>query len=303
MKKNAIRILAGLLAAALPGAAFAAEATPGEAQNGTTPEAAAPVGEFEEVSDYVTSGNLSLQTVQRKEFSDANRHEFTLFPAVAQLNTKFTQHYGIGAQYAYHLHENFALQAQGTYFYVNGQTDFSEELITKGRLAAQAATALTLQWASTAGFELTPLYGKFSFFEGTMGHFGLVLTGGAGVGGTRIQIQGESSGAGEPTFGDTGMKFVGQIGAGFRVSLSENLLMRLEVKDLIYTAKVDQINGCSHTDLVRLKDKQPAESASCRAGDFTDPDGDVNVAERLVAEPSSDVLNNVSVYGGISYAF
>lgn len=302
MKTNAIRILAGLLAAALPGAAFAAEAT-GEVENGSSVEAAAPVGEFEEVSDYVTSRNLSLQTVQRKEFSDAGRHEFTLFPAVGQLNTKFTKHFGVGAQYSYHLHENFALQAQGTYFYVNGQTDFSEELVNRVHLAAQAASALTLQWVGTAGFELTPLYGKFSFFEGTMGHFGLVLTGGAGVGGTRIQIQGEESAAGEATFGDTGMKFVGQIGAGFRVFLSENLLMRLEVKDLIYTAKVDKINGCSARDLANLTAPVPLppESASCKAEDFKS--GDAHIAARLVAEPSSDVLNNVGVYGGISYAF
>ncbi len=299
MKKNAIRILAGLLAAALPGAALAADEVSGESQapNG----AAAPVGEFEEVSDYVTSSNLQLQTVQRKEFSDEGRHEFTLFPAVGQLNGKFTQHFGLGAQYSYHLHENFALQAQGTYFYVNGQTDFTEELIAKGKQAPQAATALTLQWVATGGFELTPLYGKFSFFEGTMGHFGLVLTGGAGVGGTRIQLQGEDSAAGEATFGDTGMKFVGQVGAGFRVFLTENLLMRLEVKDFIYTAKVDEINGCNAKDLSNMKAGLPPESGSCRANDFKS--GDVYLAQPLAAEKSSDVLNNVSVYGGISYAF
>jgi outer membrane beta-barrel protein len=293
MKKNAIRILAGLLAAALPGAAFAADPT-------TDAAAAAPAGEFEEVSDYVTSQNLSLQTVQRKEFSDAGRHEFTLFPAVGQLNTKFTKHFGLGAEYTYHLHENFALQAQGTYFYVNQETAFSAELIDRVHLAPQAAAALTLQWASTAGFELTPLYGKLAFFDGTMGHFGLVLTGGAGIGGTRIQLQGENGGANEATFGDTGMKFVGQIGAGFRVYLTENLLMRLEVKDLIYTAKVDKINGCTAQDFETME-QGGTPSSSCKASDFKS--GDKNIAARLVAEPSSDVLNNVGVYGGVSYAF
>jgi outer membrane beta-barrel protein len=301
MKMNAIRIVAGLLAAALPGAAVAAEAVPAETTNGAAAAAVAPVGEFEEISDSVESPNLSLQTVQRKEFSDAGRHEITLFPAVAQLNTKFTQHFGVGGQYSYHLHENFALQAQGSYFYINGQTPFTEELIGKGGQSPQAATALTLQWAATGGFELTPLYGKFSFYEGTMGHFGLVLTGGVGLGGTRIQLQSSTNGGGEATFGDTGVKFMGQIGAGFRVFLTENLLMRLEVKDLIYTAKVDTINGCNAADLDRVKRDLAPESGSCRENDFQP--GDAAIAEALVREPSSDVLNNVGVYGGISYAF
>lgn len=292
MRTKAIRILAGLMAAALPTLALAQD---------TTQAAGGGFDSFVEVADNVDSENLRLHTVQRKPYADGGRHEVVLYPVVAQINGKFTDHMGVGAQYLYHLHENFALQALGQFFYVNEQTEFTKELL-KGDRAPQAATALTLHWAATAGFEVTPIYGKFSFYEGNMAHFGVVLTGGAGVGGTRIQLVGDE-------FGSTGMKFVGQVGAGFRVRLNENFLVRLEVKDLIYTAKVDSINGCNLSDLNALSANSSAQtSGSCSGGSrFSRPSGSgwtsVSNAKSLVEDASSDVLNNVGVYGGVSYSF
>ena len=322
--KTFLRSSAAALALSLPAAALAAEEgeaapadAPAAAVGGAAPAPAAAgevkesgyvgistdkLGQFEEVPDYVTSEHLQLHTVQRKEVADGGRHEFVLYPLAAQMNTKFTTHLGVAGQYAYHVHENFAFQVQGEYFYVNEQTGFTDELINNGKQAPQAATALTLQWAATGGFEVTPIYGKFAFYEGFISHFGLVLSGGAGVAGTRIQIQGESSAVGKATFGDTGQKFVGQVGAGFRVFLTEHLLMRIEVKDLVYTAKVDSINGCDATDLNQLKNNQPAQNASCANGEF-ESDSDFPIAQRLVEEPSSDVLNNVGIYAGVAYAF
>ena len=174
MKTYLNRILAGLLAAAIPHLALAQDAQTGELPPG-----------FVEVSDNVTSPNLRLHTVQKKEFSDAGSHEVVLYPGIVQLNTKFTQHVGFGGQYVYHLHENFALQAMAQYFYVNQQVAFADELIGSAKAQAKAATNLTLQWATTAGFEVTPIYGKFSFYEGAIGHFSVVLSGGAGMGGRR----------------------------------------------------------------------------------------------------------------------
>ncbi|AKU90563.1 outer membrane beta-barrel domain-containing protein [Vulgatibacter incomptus] len=287
MKTYLNRILAGLFAAALPTFALAEDA-------------GVPAG-FVEVSDNVTSDNLRLHTVQRKEFSDGGRHEVVLYPGIVQLNTKFTSHAGFGAQYVYHLHENFALQAMGQYFWHNQQVGFVGDLNTRAQLTPEAATALTLQWAATGGFEVAPIYGKFSFYEGAIGHFSIVLSGGAGVGGTRIQLQDNP----EPTFGDTGMKFVGQVGAGFRVRLNENLLVRLEFRDLVYTAKVDRINGCSAADLDAINRGSGSVTGSCKEEKFSGSDANAQktIAGELVKQPSSDVLNNLGVYGGVSYTF
>jgi outer membrane beta-barrel protein len=180
-------------------------------------------------------------------------------------------------------------------------TSFTDDHATRGSKAPEAATALTLQWATTAGFEVTPIYGKFAFFEETMGQFGVVLTGGVGVGGSRVQIQGDSSENGA-TYGDTGVKFLGEIGAGFRVYLTKNLLARIEMRDLIYTAKVDKVNGCTAADLDKIQNEITSGlSASCEVDAFEK--NDAFIAKGYVKSPSSDVLNNVGVYGGVSYAF
>lgn len=303
MKTYAIRILAGLAAATLPALSSAQGAAAQPADNGTT------LGSFEGVADTVDSDNLRLHTVQKKQYSDGGRHEVVLFPAIAQLNLKFTSHLGVGGQYLYHLHENFALQATGMYFYVNQQTEFTENLLNNAQQSPQAASALTLQWAATGGFEVTPIYGKFAWFDDTLASFGVVLSAGAGVGGTRVQVLAGGD-ENDALFGDTGMKFVGQLGAGFRIRLNEDLLIRLEVCDLIYTAKVDTINGCDLEDLSRLASPEGGTiKGACRKADFEyrGPGGEqktsVNQALDLVEDASSDVLNNIGVYGGISYTF
>lgn len=287
MKTYLNRILAALLVAALPSMAVAQEEGAAELPPG-----------FVEISDNVTSPNLRLHTVQKKEYSDGGRHEIVLYPGIAQLNTKFTSHVGFGGQYVYHLHENFALQAMAQYFYLNQQVGFTDELISTSKQQPQAATALTLQWAATGGFEVAPIYGKFSFYEGAMGHFSVVLSGGAGLGGTRIQL----TSAPDRAFGDTGLKFVGQVGAGFRVRLNDNFLVRLEFRDLVYTAKVDSINGCSRADLNAISQGSGTISGGCQQTKFTDR-AQESIARALVEEPSSDVLNNLGVYGGLSYTF
>jgi len=303
MKTHAIRILAGLVAATLPALSGAQGAGDAPADNGTT------LGSFEGVADTVDSDNLRLHTVQKKQYADGGRHELVLFPAIAQLNAKFTSHFGVGAQYLYHLHENFALQASGMFFYVNEQTEFTENLLNNAQQSPQAASALTLQWAATGGFEVTPIYGKFAWFDDTLASFGVVLSAGAGVGGTRVQVL-PGGDENDPLFGDTGMKFVGQLGAGFRIRLNEDLLIRLEVRDLIYTAKVDTINGCDLEDLTTLASSEGGTiKGSCRKADleYQTSGGQkrsaANQARDLVEDASSDVLNNIGVYGGVSYTF
>lgn len=299
MKISLNRILAGLLAAALPNLALAQESAPNDG---------VPAG-FVEVSDNVTSPNLRLHTVQKKEFSDSGTHEVVLYPGIVQLNTKFTNHVGFGGQYVYHLHENFALQAMGQYFYVNQQVGFADELVNTANLAPEAATSLTLQWAATGGFEVTPIYGKFSFYDGAIGHFSVVLSGGAGIGGTRVQLTGRDDRA----FGQTGNKFVGQVGAGFRVRLNDSLLIRLEFRDLVYTATVDSINGCTREDMNQLDAGSGQVSGGCQASKFLGGSGGGGgssglnahgkLAQTLLNDMSSDVLNNLGVYGGVSYSF
>ncbi len=255
------------------------------------------------------NANVHVHIVQKKPYINEGRHEVAVYPGVLQINGKFTQHYGVGLMYAYHLFENLALQVTPIWNYWNQETSFNQELIEKGNQKARAATALLLEYGAVAGVEVTPMYGKFAFYQGTLGHFTLVFSAGAGLGNTRIQLRAaETSDCGsatdpcdEASFAAIGPKFMGSVGAGFRVFLGERVAIRLEVRDLIYTARVDKINGCSLKDMTNLKNGGQPESTSCK-GDKFNP-YDYGLAISLLEENSSDVLNNISVYLGASFLF
>jgi outer membrane beta-barrel protein len=255
------------------------------------------------------NSNVHVHIVERKPYMNEGRHELVLYPAIAQINSKFTTHVGAAATYAYHLFENLSLQLTPVFNYLNQESAFNAELIEKGHQQAQAATALLLQYGAVAGIEVTPMYGKFAVYEGVLGHFTFVLNAGAGVGHTRIQLRPEvdtnCGGANQAqcrdaSFGDTGFKFLGSVGGGFRVFLGERAAVRLEVRDLIYTARVDRIDGCSYDDLNAIAAGGAAPNASCKPDSNLD---DRQLAKLLLKETSSDVLNNISVYTGFSFLF
>lgn len=267
--------------------------------------------------------NVAVHIVEQKAFSDSGRREIVLYPVSMQVNGKFTQHFGTMGSFLWHLQENFGLQITGGYNWYNVESAFNGELVEKVRAEAQAATSLLWTWGVMGGVEVTPLYGKFALFEGTLAHFSIVLSGGAGLGGTRHQLKPESvrqDGTLSPsTFGDTGARFMGSLGAGFRLQLGERFAFRLELRDVVYTARVERVNGCNVDDLRAMDQKlrmgQDVQSAQVGAGcdlkSFTGTiegtdikrSNDVPLALNLVRVPSSDVLNNVGLYLGASFLF
>ncbi|ATB47708.1 outer membrane beta-barrel domain-containing protein [Corallococcus macrosporus] len=270
--------------------------------------------------------NVSVHIVQKKRFADEGRHELTLYPATVQVNGKYTNHAGTAAHYTYHLQENFALQVMGQYNWYSNESGFNLELIDKVREQAQAASSLLLVWGAHAGVEVTPLYGKFAFLNNSLAQFSVVLSGGAGIGSTRHlirpavtnEVEGEAFRV-PARFGDTGTKFLGSVGGGFRLQFGESYALRVEVRDLIYTARVDRVDGCNLADFEALEAARATNqdfstlnlSGSCRYEKFDGVDPktrknyreDIILGRDLVAEPSSDVLNNVSFYAGFSVLF
>lgn len=272
--------------------------------------------------------NVAVHIVQRKRFAERGRHELVLYPVAPQLNGLFTQHVGSALSYVYHVHENFGFQVAGQYNWFNDDSSFNRELLLKLREEAPPATSLLLQWGAQAGVEVTPVYGKFAFYQGTLAQFTLVLSGGAGVGSTRHQLRPnvskcDASGCRTlpPTFGDTGMKLLGSLGGGLRMQIGDRFAFRLEVRDLVYTARVDRVNGCdagdlgAMNDLVQTPDKTLAGrvhvGAGCQVEKFDGTDSrtgeprwlDVPLSKSLVDQPTSDVLNNLSLYTGFSILF
>ncbi len=262
-----------------------------------------------------TQDNVLVHTVERKPYPTSGQHELALYPAVAQLNGAFTEHLGAAATYSYHLFETLSLQVTPIVNYVNRESSFNQEIIDKGHQQAQAATALLLQAGALAGLEVAPLYGKFALFDGLLAHFSVVLSAGAGVGSTRVELRGTqtqgcdpAAGCAAASFGDTGLKLLGSVGAGFRVALGGRAALRLEVRDLVYSARVDRINGCTFQDLDLIQAGGAPVSAGCKAatkaqgGPWARED-DRALAAGLLRTTTSDVVNNVSLYAGLSFLF
>ena len=269
------------------------------------------------------NNNVAVHIVEQKAYSDARKSEIVLFPVSMQINGKFTQHFGTMGSFVYHLQENFGLQISGGYNWYNVESAFNGELVEKFRVEAQAATSLLWTWGVLGGVEVTPLYGKFTLFEGTLAHFSFVLNGGVGAGGTRHQLKPETvksdNTVSQATYGDTGARFMGSLGAGFRLQLGERFALRLEVRDVVYTARMERVNGCNVDDLramdMKIRSGQDPGTATVGAGcnveTFTGTiegtdikrSNDVPLALNLVRLPSSDVLNNIGLYLGISFLF
>jgi outer membrane beta-barrel protein len=262
--------------------------------------------------------NVAVHIVEAKQFSDSRKREFVLYPATVQANGKFTQHAGSAAAFLWHIHENFALKAWGQYNWYSAESSFNAELVSSLRASAQAATSLLWVWGALGGVEVTPLYGKFAWYESTLGHFSFVVSGGAGFGATRLQLKaGDPANGTPPSYGQTTPRFLGSLGAGFRLQLGQRFAIRLEVTDVVYTARVDRVNGCDGPSLQALNiadsGNRPlsgvAVNPGCQIEPFVDPStnkarlGDLSIANKLIEEGSSDVLNNLGFYAGFSVLF
>jgi outer membrane beta-barrel protein len=242
--------------------------------------------------------------IARRERAEG-RSELSLLGAV-QVNGKFTQHVGTGLEFGHHLREAFALTLGGTWNPYAVQSGFTEEeLITKASQQPFAASAVLLDWEGHAGFELSPIYGKFAVFNSGVVQFGFYLGSSVGVGHTKIQLGAPDEKTGrERSFGDIGLKPVAIFNAGFRMFFSERIALRAEIRDTVFSSVVDRINGCNAVDLKSLA-QGGAVSTGCDKAAFSTAqrDYDVGVAKDLVGEPSSDIINNVAFTTALSVLF
>jgi outer membrane beta-barrel protein len=292
--------------AADPAGSPAANAPPEEA-----PPAAAPLAFGEDTADV-----QRVHIVEVRPFTEAGRWELSLFGPV-QVNAKFTEHLGVAAELAYHLRENLAAQLGLLWFPRAQQSGFTEQLIDKASQQPLAADALILKMGALAGLELMPVYGKLDIFDGKILRLGFYLNTSLGAGKMRLQLSHPTPGSGvtQRQFGDVGVRPMAALGGGFRIFLSEQVTVRLELRDLVYSAHVSRVNGCSFDDTraIQVDGRAARVSGGCDVAAFAgapttaDPAGDVKVnaaaAGDQIQKPSADVINNLTAYLGLSYLF
>jgi hypothetical protein len=234
------------------------------------------------------------------------RLEFSLAPAVVQLNGNFTQHVGTFATVSWRVRERLALQVMGGGNWYDVESGFAAELPDKFKLHVQEASTLLWTWGLFAGFEVEPFVGELTLFDGPRARVGFVLGVGAGVGGTRHQLN--YSGETPATYGDTGSRFMATVTAGLRLQLGAHFTARLELRDVGYLAQVTTVNGCDLGDLTRadgqLRTGRTPDwgygSPACRG--FDRP-YDTGVALSLVQQRSTDVLHNLGLSVGAGFVF
>ena len=277
---------------------------------------ALPVGAQDDL-DPLRNPNVAVHVLEKKPFRDEGRAEVVLYPVVPQLNGEFTQHVGTALSFVYHLQENFGLTLTPVYNWYARSSGFNRELNNSVSGEARPATSSLLDYGAHLGFEVAPLYGKFALYDGILGRFSVVVHAGAGLAHTRHELK-EGNAFGPATYGDTGIRLLMAVGAGFRVQLGQRFTLRLEVNDLAYAARVDRVNGCSEGDLSTLVHQQgqggalsaSAVSGSCKVSSFqgTDKNGytrvsDLQTALDLTRDTASDVLNNLGLYAGFGFVF
>jgi outer membrane beta-barrel protein len=249
-----------------------------------------------------------VHVVEKRPFAEAGRTELSLFAPV-QVNSRFTMHAGVSAELSYHLRENLAVQGSVTWFPLAVQSGLSEELAAKANQEPVAANALLLQGDAVVGLEVMPIYGKLSVFDGRILRLGFYLDAGVGVAKTRLQLRPSTSVDGR-AFADAGFRPAGALGAGFRVFVGDRVTVRLEMRDRLYSAYVDRVNGCTAADAAQIRDSGAAAaglSAGCSPGSFGGNDaqmkGSAATAAVLLAQPSAGVINNLAFQGGVSWLF
>jgi outer membrane beta-barrel protein len=267
------------------------------------PGAAKPVDTISGVTLGESGQRQQVHVLISRSERDEGKNEIALsFPV--QVNGKFTEHFGIGLDWAYHLREAFAVTAGGTYYVRGVQSAFTEEeLIQKAKQQPFTASALLLKYEGHAGIELSPIYGKFAFFDQSVVQFGFYLGSAFGVGDTRVQLRpADPNTKRDRTFGETGPRPVGIFNAGFRMFFSEHIAFKAEIRDTIFSDEVTRINGCSSQDLVKVQ-SNGAVSTTCDKTKFLDRAADGAIAADLVNQPSSDVLNIIAFAASISVLF
>lgn len=231
--------------------------------------------------------------VEPRARREAGRHEVTLYPLTAQVNSAWSRHFGLSLGYTWHVTERFSLQAAPFFNYISGESTFQRELIDKASVQADAATALLLKWGATAGIEFSPIDGKFVFGNSILGHFSLSVSVGLGGADTRVQLS-------DSGYGSSGGRFIGSAGLALRLALGERLALRLEIRDYITTARVAKIDGCTLSDFNAIE-RGDAPSSGCSADSMSDVER--SNARLLLDSTSSSILNQLSFLLGIGILF
>ena len=225
----------------------AVEETPAETDNS---KGKAP---FPRISD----DDETIYAVQRKAYLLKNKWEITPMFGLA-FNDRFVSTLAPGLSVAYHLAENFAIEAYGA-FMLPSESALTEEILIEFKLTPEVAKLTQMRWAAGVGVQWSPIYGKVHIFDEYLGNFSIYIGAGIGAGQTRVRCTpgnelDPNRGFNPPTcpaqdeqvsplevnevYEPLSTKLMGSISGGIRFNFSNSIGLKIEVKDYIFAARV-----------------------------------------------------------------
>ena len=275
--------LSGLSSIAVPSAVLAqeqseaAETEAAEAVEDAVDAAEAEVAEAEvaeavpaadDIEEDVSKGKAkfprisddeeTIYAVQRKAYLTKNKWELTPMFGIG-FNDDFVQTLAPGASIVYHAAETFGIELYGAYMFPS-ESALTEEIRFPDGFSGEVAKLTQMLWTANVGVQWSPIYGKVHIFDQYLGNFAFYIGAGLGVGQFRVSCV--SSAQLDPNRGfspDTcpvanGEEFVyeparfalmGNFSGGIRFNFSNSIGLKIEVRDIIYSARVFQPPGSS----------------------------------------------------------
>jgi len=154
-----------------------------------------------------------IKSIQRKPVLKRMRWELTPTFSLS-LNDAFYQKLGGGLGLTFHPADSLGLELAGTYV-----GTVQSDMVGFFQQANQALPKVSkLMYYFTGSVAWSPLYGKLSFVTDDIVYMDLYLLAGFGM-----------------AYSETGAKLAGNVGIGLRYFINSWLVLKLEVRDLIYT--------------------------------------------------------------------
>lgn len=175
-----------------------------------------------------------IKTLQHKTFLKIGRYEAA--PHVGFVtNDPFINRYLIGASFAYHLTEIFAIEANGNFSPDFGQGDWkpiTQQLIHENRVSPDISK---IYYEGSLDFQYSPIYGKVAVSGHKIVNFDVFGVFGTGVVNTHDDLVALGAET-DPDALATAVQFhpTTNFGGGIRVIFNQNIAARLEGRSMIY---------------------------------------------------------------------
>lgn len=208
----------------------------------------------------VTDTEETIYAVQRKAYLTNRKIEISpMFSA--SFADRFVQTFAPAVSVTYHIAENFGAEGYFSFMFPS-ESGLTSEILKEGKLTPEIAKLTQMRWVGGLGAQWSPVYGKIQVFGATLGNFGLYVGAGIGIGQTRVQCTpglpldpnvfganfeceavmatpgGSADDAFKVVYEPLRTQVMGQFGGGIRLYFSNNLGLKLEVRDWIFPTRV-----------------------------------------------------------------